>query len=272
MKKKLKLTAKKANRYNLYEESVQNVDFETEFFAKIFKKYTKKQCTKIREDFCASAKISQAWVKRNKSNIAYAVDLNKKILNFAKNRSKQECTVNEFERIKFIKGNSQTKSTPKVDLVAACNFSYWVFKTRSELIKYFKNIYKCLNNTGVFMLDAFGGYEAHQELEESTKHKNFTYVWDQHSFNPITNDLTCYIHFEFPDGSSMRKAFVYEWRLWSLPEIKECLQEAGFKSVDVYMQGWDDKKDEETDEFFKTKKCDADPGWIAYIVACKKAY
>ena len=42
MKKKLKLTAKKANRYDLYEESVQNVDFETEFFAKIFKKYTRR--------------------------------------------------------------------------------------------------------------------------------------------------------------------------------------------------------------------------------------
>ena len=36
------------------------------------------------------------------------------------------------------------------------------------------------------------------------------------------------------------------------------------------MQGWDDKKDEETEEFYKMKKCDADPAWVAYLVARKQ--
>ena len=138
------------------------------------------------------------------------------------------------------------------------------------MIKYFKNSHKCLKKDGILILDAFGGYEAHQELEERTKYKDFTYVWDQHAFNPITNDLKCFIHFEFKDKSSINKAFIYDWRLWSLPEIKECLLESGFKQVDIYMQGWDDEKDEETDDFYKTKTCDADPGWLAYIIATKK--
>ena len=38
MKKKSHLTAKTANKYDLYEESVQNVDFEVEFISKIYKK------------------------------------------------------------------------------------------------------------------------------------------------------------------------------------------------------------------------------------------
>ena len=143
-------------------------------------------------------------------------------------------------------------------------------KNRIDLIKYFKNSHKCLKNDGILILDAFGGYEAHQELEERTKYKDFTYVWDQHAFNPITNDLKCFIHFEFKDKSSINKAFIYDWRLWSLPEIKECLLESGFKQVDIYMQGWDDEKDEETDDFYKTKTCDADPGWLAYIIATKQ--
>ena len=42
------------------------------------------------------------------------------------------------------------------------------------------------------------------------------------------------------------------------------------KTVDIYMQGWDDEKDEESDKFYKTKDCDADPGWIAYIIAIKE--
>ena len=81
--------------------------------------------------------------------------------------------------------------------------------------------------------------------------------------------MTCYIHFEFKDGSYIKKAFEYNWRLWSLPEIRECLLESGFKSIDIYMQGWDDEKEEETEEFSKMTSCDADPGWIAYIIASK---
>ena len=269
MKKKYYLTAKTANKYDLYEESVQNVDFEVEFISKIYKKKNKTVCQSIREDFCASAKISSAWVQNKRNNVAYAVDSDQKILDFAKRNFQSSMSTDELKRIKLLKGDSKLLQTPKVDCVSAFNFSYWVFKERVNLIKYFKNAYKNLNSSGLLMLDAFGGYEAHQELEERTDHKKFTYCWDQSNFNPITNDLTCYLHFEFKDGSSIKKAFEYNWRLWSLPEIKECLTEAGFKSVDFYMQGWDDEKDEETEEFYKMTSCDADPGWIAYIIASK---
>ena len=269
MTKKLKLTAKTANKYDLYEQSVQNVDFEVEFISKTFKKYNKSECTTLREDFCASAKISSAWVKSNPKTISYAIDLDDDILRFAKKEFAGSLEKHQLSRVKLIKGNSLTKKTPKVDCVSAFNFSYWVFQDRKDLVKYFKNAYTNLNSKGLLMLDAFGGYEAHQELEEKTKYKDFTYCWDQYSFNPITNSITCYIHFEFNDGSIMKKAFEYNWRLWSLPEIRECLVEAGFKSIDVYMQGWDDKKNEETEKFYKMTKCDADPGWVAYIVASK---
>jgi len=270
MAKKLKLNAKTANKYDLYEQSVQNVEFEVEFISKIFKKYNKLECLTLREDFCASAKISSAWVENNVKAAAYAVDLDDDILKFAKEECIKSLKKDQLSRIKLIKGNSLTKKTEKVDCVSAFNFSYWVFQERKELIKYFKNAYKNLNSKGLLMLDAFGGYEAHQELEERTKYRDFTYCWDQHSFNPITNEITCYIHFEFHDGSSIKKAFEYHWRLWSLPEIKECLIEAGFKSIDIYMQDWDDEKNEETEEFYKMTKCDADPGWVAYIVASKQ--
>ena len=41
--------------------------------------------------------------------------------------------------------------------------------------------------------------------------------------NPITHATTCHIHFKFPDGSKLKKAFTYEWRLWTAPEIRELL-------------------------------------------------
>ena len=128
MLKKLKITARNADKYKLYEEAVQNVDFEVDFYASMFKKYSKRQCNILREDFSASAKISQEWVKRNKNNISYAIDLDKKILDYAKNIASQELNSDQFSRIKHIKANSQTFFTPNIDLISACNFSYWVLK------------------------------------------------------------------------------------------------------------------------------------------------
>ena len=74
MKKKPKLTAKNADKYQLYEESVQSVDFEVEFIKKMFKKYKRGICLDVREDFCATASISAAWVKDGNSRKAYAID------------------------------------------------------------------------------------------------------------------------------------------------------------------------------------------------------
>ena len=144
MKKKYQLTAKTANKYDLYEESVQSVDFEIDFVNKMFKKYNKSSCSSLREDFCASASISVAWVKNKAGNTAYAIDLDNKILKVAKSNMQKSLSKEELKRISLIKGNSQTQLTPKVDCVSALNFSYWVFKERESLIKYFKNAYKNL--------------------------------------------------------------------------------------------------------------------------------
>ena len=267
--KKTKLTARDANINRLYEESVQCTEFEVSFINKLFKKYNQTKCKSLREDFCASGLISTEWVQDNKDNVAIAVDLDRNMITEAKKTALSRLTPEQQKRIRICYGDSSKFNSKTVDCVLATNFSYFVFKDRKNLIKYFKHAYKQLKRKGIFMLDAFGGYEAHQLLEERTKHKNFTYVWDQSSFNPITHEIKCYIHFEFPDKTMIKKAFTYNWRLWTLPEIQECLKEAGFRKIDVYMQGWNDKKNEETERFYKVTKCDADPAWVAYLAARK---
>ncbi|MGD8743844.1 MAG: class I SAM-dependent methyltransferase, partial [Granulosicoccaceae bacterium] len=106
-------------------------------------------------------------------------------------------------------------------------------------------------------------------MEESTEYDDFTYTWDQAEYNPITGDYVCHIHFEFPDGSKMKNAFTYEWRLWTMPEIRELLEEAGFKNVQTYWEGTDEETDEGDGNFEATEQGEADAGWIAYIVAEK---
>jgi hypothetical protein len=78
-----------------------------------------------------------------------------------------------------------------------------------------------------------------------------------------------HIHFRFPDGSELRKAFTYDWRLWTLAEIQETLIEAGFVRPAVYWEGTV-KKTGEGDGVFRRKTVgEACGGWIAYIVAEK---
>jgi hypothetical protein len=106
-------------------------------------------------------------------------------------------------------------------------------------------------------------------LKERRELKGFTYVWDQASYNPVTGDLRCHIHYEFPDRSLLRKAFTYDWRLWTLPEIREVLAEAGFARTVVYWQGWDDEADEGDGDYQPVESADADAGWIAYLAALR---
>jgi hypothetical protein len=147
------------------------------------------------------------------------------------------------------------------------NFSYFLFLHREDLLEYFRSVHAGLVDDGIFFLDAYGGYDAPREIEEERECEGFTYAWEQASFNPIDSLMTCHIHFRFPDGSALEKAFSYYWRLWTLPEIRELLVEAGFSDVAVYWEGTDKKNNEGNGIYAPATVGDADPGWVCYIVA-----
>ena len=64
----------------------------------------------------------------------------------------------------------------------------------------------------------------------------------------------------------MRNAFIYEWRLWTLPELREILLEAGFKDIHVLWECTDQDTMEGNGVFRRIKRGDPDPAWLAYIV------
>ncbi|MCB1801593.1 MAG: class I SAM-dependent methyltransferase, partial [Gammaproteobacteria bacterium] len=143
---------------------------------------------------------------------------------------------------------------------------------RSVLLAYFRSVREALADDGVFFLDCYGGYDSHREIEEPREIDDdgdgFTYIWEQALFNPIDHQVKCHIHFAFPDGSELREAFSYVWRLWTLPEVRDLLAEAGFRHVTVYWQGWD-KHGEPDGDFKPVTRADADAGWICYLTAEK---
>lgn len=260
--------ASRADRHALYEASVQDTDTELEFVAETFLELTGRPLKRIREDFCGTANTACAWVRAGSDHEAVGVDLDAEVLAWGRanhvSRLKQA-----GDRIKLLQADVLSVECAPVDAVLAMNFSYYLFDTRDRLREYFRRAKDALTGDGILFLDAFGGYEAHQELEERTEYDDFTYVWDQAEFNPINQHMTCRIHFEFADGSELKDAFVYRWRLWTLPEIRELLLEAGFARATVYWEGTDEETGEGDGIYSPSEQGDADAGWICYIVAEK---
>ena len=264
-----KSLAEQANRHVLYQESVQCVEAEIDMVDHHFKKLRDRLAESLREDFCGTANTSCEWVRRRPTNIAFGIDVDLDILDWGRIHNVSALKDSEQKRITLLNNDVLTVKTQLIDMVLAMNFSYQIFKTRSQLRAYFESVYAALRDDGVFFLDSFGGYEAFREMEESTEFEDFTYVWDQHHYNPINGDITCLIHFNFPDGSKMKRAFSYHWRLWTLPELQELLIEAGFQRVLVYWEGTDEKTGEGSGEYLPTEMGEADAGWICYLSAEK---
>ncbi|MGB5735301.1 MAG: class I SAM-dependent methyltransferase [Thiohalocapsa sp.] len=259
-----------ADAHRLYERAVQCAEAEVNFFEQRFRLLRGRPARRLREDFCGTAAVCCEWVGRHRRNRAVGVDLDQTVLDWGLRHNLSDLRPEAVARVELRCGNAADADTERHDIVAAMNFSYWLFKERAALRRYFKEVRSALAEDGVFFLDAYGGYDAFREILEQREINDddgcFTYGWEQEGYNPITGEMTCHIHFAFPDGSRLQRAFSYQWRLWTLPEIRELLVEAGFSRVICYWQGWD--ADGEADGIFEpVERADADAGWICYLSA-----
>lgn len=261
--------AARADRHRLYEQSVQCVEAEIDFVEETFRERRGRRPLSLREDFCGTAAAACEWVRRRRSHTAMAVDIDPEVQDWGRRHNVAALSKGARARIELLNADVLKVRTEPMDCVLAMNFSYWFFKDRRTLRRYFRRVRDALGADGIFFLDAFGGYDAFRVLRERTKHKGFTYVWHQAAYNPITGDYLCHIDFTFKDGSRLKRAFSYDWRLWTLPELRELLKEAGFTSVTVYWQGTDEESGEANGVFEPTDQGDPDAGWIAYVVAEK---
>lgn len=261
-----------ADRHRLYELSVQCAEAEVDFVDLTFKRLRGRRASLLREDFCGTANVCCEWVRRRKGNRAIGVDLDAEVLDWGRAHQIGALKASQQARITLLRENVLSVKCEPVEIVSAMNFSYWLFKERDQLKRYFKRVHKQLADDGILFMDAYGGYDAYKEIIEEREIEDgdnrFTYVWEQEKYEPISGHLICHIHFDFADGSRMQRAFSYDWRLWSLPEIRELLDEAGFRKVAVYWQGFD-KHGEPDGDFVPVSEGEADAGWICYLTAEK---
>jgi hypothetical protein len=264
--------AELADRHRLYEQSVQCPEAEVDFIDQTYRKLRAKSAKRLREDFCGTASVCCEWVTRRKKNRAVGVDIDREVLDWSLANNLAGLPEQQADRVTLLETDVLAADTGTQDIICAMNFSYWLLRNRTSVSRYFRRVRDSLKDDGIFFLDAYGGYDSYRVITEERaidgEEGPFTYIWEQESYDPISGRLVCHIHFGFPDGSRLERAFSYDWRLWSLPEIRELLLEAGFRRVICYWQGWDENG--EPDGIFEpVEEGEPDAGWIAYLTAEK---
>jgi hypothetical protein len=259
--------ASQADRHSLYQESVQDTETEIDFVQETWEDLRSRPAELLREDFCGTANTACEWVRRGSGHYAIGVDLDEEVLQWGELNNLSQLDDEQQSRIQLLHENVLETDPGLADIVLAMNFSYYLFLSREDLLEYFRCVHASLMDDGILFLDAYGGYDAPREIEEERECEGFTYIWEQASFNPIDATMTCHIHFEFPDRSRIDKAFSYYWRLWTLPEVRELLAEAGFSKTTIYWEGTDKANNEGNGIYQPAETGDADPGWVCYVVA-----
>jgi len=270
-KKRSRFSADTADKYELYQLAVQSPEADVEFLRDTFRKVRKRRARHVREDFCGTALFSRCWVEDSKKNTAEGYDLDPECLEWGREHNIQPLG-KDAQRVSLFLEDVRAKGRRTPDLRVAMNFSYQIFTERAELLEYFKLCHASLADDGILALDIHGGPESSEEVEEEKEiEEGFTYVWEQGEYLPVTGKQTCAIHFEFDDGTKMPNAFTYEWRLWTMPELRDLLLEAGFQRADCYFEGDDEDEDsEEGNGVFEYDEAGENcPSWIAYILGVK---
>lgn len=255
------------DKYDLYKKSVQSPDVDVEFLEKTYKELVGKWPRSFREDFCGTFALSCEWVKRKKTNRAFAIDVDPEPMEYGRQHYFRRLSPHQQKRLQILEKNVLDPSLPHVDLVAALNFSFFLFKTRDQLKKYFRNVFASLKSDGVFICDVFGGSQCMDAIEDRHKLKGITYYWEQVGFDPVSHEAQFYIHFRVGSKKHSR-VFSYDWRMWSLPELRELLAEVGFKKSHIYWEGTT-KKGTGDGVFTRTEKGEACLSWVAYIAAVR---
>ncbi len=259
---------KKFDKYWYYRHSVQSPELDLRFIRNCYRKLKQKEPYVFREDFCSTFALSCEWVKMGPLYKSVAVDIDNRPLKYGKEQYLSQLELHQQKRIQVIKSNVLKLNTAKADIISALNFSYFTFKKRLELKKYFLNCLKLLNPNGLLVLDCFGGTQCFERNEEQTDYGKFIYYWDQRHFDPVTHHSLFYIHYKRKGEKKREKAFIYNWRLWMIPELKDLLEEVGFRKVHIYWEGTD-KDGEGNGRFTRREKGEECESWVAYIVSEK---
>ena len=133
-----------ADIHELYEESVQNVANEVVFIQATFRDLRGRTAYFFREDFCGTASAACEWVRQGREFRSIGVDIDPSVLDWGRKNRVGRLAPEEQARVQLIESDVQTVETPKVDVMAAFNFSYWIFEERAQMVSYMRRCHHAL--------------------------------------------------------------------------------------------------------------------------------
>jgi len=247
--------AERADEQVVYAAALQpRPQDDCDFYFAAFERAYNRRPLALREDFAGTFQVSLCWARKYEDCVALAVDFDGPTLDWGKtayldpepDAVRNRVTLLQSDVLKLPK-----LEHPLFDVIAGNNYSHFTFKTESLMEEYLGIVYKSLNKEGILVLDCYGGPEAHgTSVEEVASYQipvageerevGFDYVYEQASYDPVTKHQTVKVHFKFEDGSWLREAFTYDWRVWDISELRACMKKVGFAKSEVYIDGYDE--------------------------------
>lgn len=220
------------DRHDLYELCVQSARHAVEMLRAIHGGDPRV----LGEDFCGTAGVSREWSRRAGCT-AVATDIDGAVMERGAGFG--------VPGVRFVKGDVlHTLHEPcSVDAVFVGNFSIGEIGDRCELVRYFERSKERLRTGGVFVCDTYGGESAYRLGAVRRTHvapdgSIVEYTWEQRRADAATGRVENALHFRVRRGDEvvleLPDAFVYRWRLWSVPELRDAMTEAGFAATSVH--------------------------------------
>lgn len=186
----------------------------------------------LREDFCGTAALSRHWPGRS-----VAIDSDAAVITEAQRRG-----AGPNVELRCADCITAVDADP-ADIIFVGNFSIGYIHDRRTLLNYLASSRSRLRSGGIFVCDTYGGASVFKagSVERSHTARDGTtvkYLWRQDHADPLTNRVRTSLHFRvIREGEVIADhpdAFTYDWRLWSIAELREAMAEAGFAATEVY--------------------------------------
>jgi SAM-dependent methyltransferase len=257
----------KFDKFAAYHNSVQCPKDDVRFLRRVYRDVNGSEPSVLREDFCGTFAICCAWVRLDQDKKAIGLDIDKNTLDYGKKHYLSQLSESQRSRVHTLHKDVLSYSGEKADIDCALNFSYYIFHSRKTLLRYFKSCRRSLRPGGIMIIDSFGGPKCGESSVEIKRLPGLTYYWEQEDFDPINNRARFYIHFKPRGGQKHMRAFSYDWRMWTIPELRDVMIDAGFRDVLVYWEGTA-ADGSGNGKYHRRKTGDSSQAWIAYIVGC----
>jgi hypothetical protein len=207
----------------------------------------------LREDFCGTAAICRRWVEEGRRAgqrwRAVGVDMDAAVID----RARREClSEGSAEAIRLECANVLDVGEHDwggCDVIFVGNFSIGYIHDRGALLRYLRASRERLSRGnagfggGIMVADLYDGSGKYAigsitRLHPGRGHETVRYTWEHRAADALTGMVTNAIHFQVEiEGEAVARypdAFTYHWRLWSIPELREAMLEAGFATTEVY--------------------------------------